>query len=70
MRSIEVQISTGLVPTAYMNTVYHLMIGSLWLKFTPGYVPAMSMIQHIITQMPELYMPKFLSLFENIGHLT
>lgn len=70
LRSIEVQISTGLVPAAYVDAVYHLMVGSLWLKFTPGYAAAMSLIQSIIIQAPEVYMSKFLGLFENIGHLT
>jgi hypothetical protein len=44
LRNIEVQVSTGLVPEVYLDTVYHLMLGTLWLKFTPGYGPAMSLI--------------------------
>ena len=44
LRNIEVQVSTGLVPEAYLDTLYHLMIGSLWLKFTPGFTPAMSLL--------------------------
>ena len=70
LRNIEVQISTGLVPPAYLDTVYHLMIGTLWLKFTPGYLPAMSILQVIIAQQPDIFMGRFISLFENIGHLT
>ena len=53
-----------------MDTVYHLMLGTLWLKFTPGYAPAMSLIQTIMMQNPERYMAGFLRLLENVGHLT
>ena len=44
IRNIEVQVTSGLVPEPYLHTIYHLMIGSLWLKYTPGYPPAMSLI--------------------------
>jgi hypothetical protein len=70
LRTIEVQITTCLVPEEYMDTVYHMMIGSLWLKYTPGHTPAMSLIQEIITQKSDVFMGRFLSLFENVGHLT
>lgn len=46
------------------------MIGSLWLKFTPGYKPAMSLLQEIMMQRTEVYLEKFMQLFENVGHLT
>ena len=37
LRNIQVQISTGLVPDDYLDTVFNHMIGSLWLKYTPGH---------------------------------
>lgn len=70
LRNVEVQVSTGLIPDIYLDTIFHLMIGSLWLKFTPGYAPAMSLIQKIFTMRPERFMGRFLRLLENIGHLT
>lgn len=70
LRNVEVQISTGLVPDLYLDTVYHLMIGSLWLKFTPGYAPAMSLLQKIVTLKPERFLGRFLSMLDNVGHLT
>ena len=44
LRTILVQVATGLVPTAYLDTLFHMMIGSLWLKFTPGHQPAMLLL--------------------------
>ena len=70
LRTIEVQVSTGLVPEAYLDTLFHLMIGSLWLKFTPGYAPAMSLLQKVMQLKPERFMGRFLRLLENVGHLT
>lgn len=70
LRNIEVQVQTGLVPIVYLECLFNLMIGSLWLKFTPGYAPAMSLLQKIISLEPERFLGRFLRLLESIGHLT
>ena len=64
LRQVSVILSTGLVPEQYVLAVYHMMIGSLWLKFVPCHQSAMEVLQQVFRLNPDKFLAKHLDLLE------
>ena len=62
LRSIQVMLSSGLVPEVYVLAAYHMMVGCLQIKFSPVHEAAIEVLAQIFKLNPETYLGKHLSL--------
>jgi hypothetical protein len=70
LKLVEIAVTSGLVPELYLDCIFHMAIGILWIKFTPCHDPAMSLLQQLFVSYKSLrgkYMSRFLVYYDHMG---